>query len=155
MRKLNDDKAYTEDDIAWIRQAGIPFGEERIAQNAERFKTEVPPAEPDGDGPGARPAVGQEAAGTALEFDPGSGAPRLVSPVVESDSDEAVLDDYDTWKVPELESEVKARNEMPDTTEVEVVGTGKDGKVVKPDLIKGLRLWDAENPDALKDDDED
>jgi hypothetical protein len=59
--------------------------------------------------------------------------------------------DYTKWPVKELEDEVAARNAMKDTTKVDVVGTGKDGAVRKADLVKGLRLWDQENPDALKD----
>lgn len=63
----------------------------------------------------------------------------------EDDADEA--DDYDTWTVPELEAEVTKRNTDPENadSQVEVVGTGKNGAVRKPDLIKALRVWDQEN----------
>lgn len=154
MRKLDDEKAYTEEDIAWIRQAGIPFGEERIAQNAEKFGTKVPDAEvPDDESGILRQVVGADAAGVVPEIDPESGAPRLVNPAGDQTDDEP-SDDYDQWSKKELEDEVAARNDMPETSAVEVTGTGKNGNVLAADLIKGLRLWDAENPDALKGDDE-
>jgi len=50
-------------------------------------------------------------------------------------------DDYDDWKVAELEAEVAEREPA-----VELTGTGKDGKVLKLDLIAGLRAWDRANP---------
>lgn len=153
MRKLNDDKAYTEDDILWIRNSGIPFGEERIAQNAERFKLDVPPVEVPEPDANLREVVGADAAGEVGEIDPGSGAPRRVDPV--QDPTVEVIDDYDQWSKKELEDEVTARNEMPDTGTVVVEGTGKNGNVLAADLVTGLRLWDRENPEALKADDED
>jgi hypothetical protein len=92
---------------------------------------------------------------TARVADPaegtGTGSPVLVDPTNSGDAEDIEGDDYDQWKVGELEAEVKARNDLPDTSQVSVVGTGKDGNITKPDLVKGLRLWDQENPDALKD----
>lgn len=64
-----------------------------------------------------------------------------------SDEDEAVADeedavvlDYEAMTVPLLEAEIE-RREI-DISEIE--GTGKDGNVVKPDLIHVLMLDDAE-----------
>jgi hypothetical protein len=73
------------------------------------------------------------------------------APAEEPDSSGGVEpsdDDYEEWKVPELTAEVENRNKVEGATHVEIVGTGKDGKITKPDLIKGLRLWDLENPDV-------
>ena len=151
MRKLNHDKAYTEDDIEWIRNSGIPFGEEMIVQNAEQHGVKVPdPEVPEDETNILREVVGENAAGQRREIDPQSGAPRLIDPVTAPE----IADDYDTWSKAELEAEVVARNEMPDTSEVEVTGSGKNGNVLAADLIKGLRLWDQDNPEALKADDE-
>ena len=151
MRKIDWTKALSDKDIAWLRQAGF-MREEQITAHQAQFDAEVPEDEVPGDeltksamDPQAR--VAQPVEGT------GAGSPVLVVPedadAPEDDSEEA--DDYDRWKVAELENEVKARDDLPDTTNVSVEGTGADGKVLKADLIKGLRLWDQENPDALKD----
>jgi hypothetical protein len=153
MRKLNHEKAYSADDIAWIRQAGFANGEDMIRYNSEQFGTKVedPEIEPDMT---LRTVIGAEARRPedVTPVDPDTSAPREVDPAEPTgDSEPVADDDYDSWKRAELESEVVARNEMPDTTEVSVVGTGKDGNVLVSDLIKGLRLWDQENPGALGD----
>jgi hypothetical protein len=155
MRKLDHDKAYSEDDIWFIRQAGWPNSEELIARNAEQFGIEVPEVE--GHDP-AIPVVGSEAAaGTFIPPDPATSAVRLIDPMdpdgTKSEGEEVADDDgddYDTWTKPDLEGEVSARNDLADTSDVVVVGTGRDGNVVKADLIKGLRLWDIDNPEAIK-----
>lgn len=147
MRKLNFEDKLSEEDIAWIRQAGWPNGEDLIIENAERFGTKIPEPET-GENP-LRGVVGEEAVGNPPQpIDPASGAVRLVDPTAQQ---ELIEDDYDQWKLPELEAEVKARNEMPDTTDVTIQATGSGGKILKADIVKGLRLWDQENPDALKD----
>lgn len=147
MRKLDFEKKLSEEDIAWIRQAGWPNGEDLIIENAERFGTKIP--EPETDETVTRSAVGVEAVGTAPVIDPATGAVRRIEPTEQGGTEPQ--DDYDKWPVKELEDEVSAREAMPDTTAVTVTGTGKDGKVLKADLVKGLRLWDQENPEALKD----
>lgn len=48
-------------------------------------------------------------------------------------------DDYTSWKVPDLEQEVKDRNEdREEANQINVVGTGKDDKVLKADLVAAL-----------------
>lgn len=152
MRKIDWDKKLSDEDITWLRQAGF-MSEERIAAHQAQFDAEVPEPETPDDtltrsalDPSAR--VADRVGGT------GDGAPRLVETPEpgsgDAGTDDIEPDDYDQWKVGELEAEVKARNELPDTTEVTVEGTGSNGNVTKPDLVKGLRLWDQENPDAIK-----
>jgi hypothetical protein len=160
MRKIDHTKRYSAEDIAFLRQMGVPYANDWIARNAEEHgydpnQSEVPEDTVSRTVIGAEGGVGNG----APVIDPATGAPRLVDPTNPEDviggKSEDVDDDYDKWTVAELEADVKARNEMPDTTEVQIVGTGKDGKVIKTDLIKGLRLWDADNPGALSDGDED
>lgn len=52
-------------------------------------------------------------------------------------------DDYDQWKVSELQAEADSRDPRPVVT-----GTGKNGAVTKADLIAALRVWDQENEEA-------
>lgn len=134
MKKINEDKLYSAEDVAWLRQAGGYGVEERIAENAKRFGGDVEdPETPDDEVPKST-------------LDPNATAGTRVP---EGD------DDYDQWKVSELEREVKARDEMEGTTAVTVEGTGAGGNITKSDLIKALRIWDAENPGVLDDSDED
>lgn len=148
MRKIDWTQALSDKDVAWVRQAGF-MSDERIANHQAQFDAEVPEADVPEDvltrsalDPAAR--VAERVEGT------GNGSPVLVVPEEESDSDaEDEGDDYDSWKVAELEAEVTARNNMPDTSDVTVEATGKDGKTLKADMVKGLRLWDQENPGAL------
>lgn len=151
MRKIDWEKPLSDEDIAWLRQAGF-MSEERIAAHQGQFDKEVPEPELSGD-EATRSALDAEARAAELSAGTGNGAPVLVNPSnADAQPDQDVEgDDYDQWKKPELEAEVKARNDLPDTTQVTVEGTGKDGAVLKEDLVKGLRLWDNENPDALKD----
>lgn len=51
-------------------------------------------------------------------------------------------DDYDEWTRSELDDEIGKREKLAPVT---VVGTGKNGNVLVTDLVKALRLWDAEN----------
>lgn len=153
MRKIDWDKALSEEDIAWLRQAGIPGTAERIAMNVEQFKVKVPEVETPEDTL-TRSALDPEARRADLVpgFDQ-TGAPQLVDPtrpVDDAPDEEEEADDYDSWSKPELENEVEARNSLEGTSDVTVVGTGSNGSVVKADLIKGLRLWDQENPGALE-----
>lgn len=147
MRKIDWDKALSPEDVAWLRQSGI-MSEEQIERHQGQHKAEVPEIEIPED------EVTKDALSAARVRDrvvTGDG-PLEVDPTGGSDAptEDEIDDDYDSWKVGELNAEVTARNELPETSAVEVVGTGKDGAVTKPDLIKGLRLWDVENPDALK-----
>jgi hypothetical protein len=153
MRKIDWEKSLTEADVVWLRQAGF-MSENQIARHQEQFGGEVPDAETPEDSltksaldPTARVAdrVSSESAPINTSPEPGS----IQAGDALDDDEEAEPDDYDTWKVSELESEIPLRNEIPGTDPVEVVGTGKDGKVVKADLIKALRLWDQINPDGL------
>lgn len=153
MRKIKWDEKLSPDDITWLRQAGF-MSEERIATHQAQFDATVPDPETPDDtltrdalDPTAR--VAERAEGT------GGGSPVLVDPTGSGDpgsdeTEDVEPDDYDQWKVAELETEVTARNKMPDTTTVTVEGTGSNGHVTKGDLIKGLRLWDQENPGAIQ-----
>jgi hypothetical protein len=151
MRKIDWEKPLSPEDIAFLRQAGIPGMMERVEVHQAQFDAEVPEVKVPED------TLTQSAldpqgrvANQVPEFDQ-LGAPQLVDPTKPSAEPDVVDegDDYDQWKVPELEAEVKARNELEGTSEVTVTGTGTNGNITKPDLVKGLRLWDQENPDAL------
>lgn len=53
-------------------------------------------------------------------------------------------EDYTAWKVTDLEAEVTDRNkEREDDALIQVEGTGKDGKVLKTDLVSALVADDA------------
>lgn len=151
MRKIDWNAVLSDEDVAWVRQAGF-LSEERIAHHQAQFDAEVPPVEAEEDTV-VRSALDPDARvfdRVNVESGPiDNSLPIVTDPVPEDDEDEEELD-YDKWKISELEDEIAARNEMADTTSVSVTGTGKDGKIVKADLVKGLRLWDDENPDALK-----
>jgi len=148
MRKIDWDKALSNEDIAWLRQAGI-MSEEQIARHQEQHKAEVPEEDiPDDETTkdalsAARVRERVVTGDGPVEVDPTQSGPDAEEVVVE--------DDYDDWKVKELEDEVVARDGMADTTRVVVEPTGANGKVLKQDLIKALRVWDDENPGALKD----
>lgn len=153
MRKLNWDEPLSDEDFAWIRQSGIPGLEDRAVRHQERFKADVPDPSDTPEDILTRSALDPQGrvADRVPEFSQ-LGAPQLVDPTKsDEDNDESDEgdDDYDSWSKQDLENEVGARDAMPDTTMVTVEGTGKDGNVLKPDLIKGLRLWDQENPGAL------
>lgn len=148
MRKLNYDKPFSDEDIAWLRQAGSVMSEEQIQRHQAQYDAQVPEDEiPEDEAtrsaldPQANAATPTGQQNGPLLIDPTQADP----PPVDDEGD-----DYDSWKIPELEAEVKARNELENTTQVEITGTGSQGKVTKADLVKGLRLWDAENPEALQ-----
>lgn len=138
MRPINWDKPLSEEDVAWLRSSGMYGVEERIRANREQFDKQY--SEPE--------SADDELTRSAL--DPtartADAADNAVFPTDPTDHPE---DDYDQWKVAELEAEVKARDDMENTSNVLVEGTGQHGNVTKPDLIKGLRQWDRENPNAL------
>lgn len=147
MRKLNWDEALSDEDVAWLRTTGQPGMEERIVAHQAQFDAQVPEEE----------VLGDEVSKSALDpsarlGDPAAtgDGPLFVDPTQNDEVIEDIEgDDYENWPKADLEAEVKARNELPDTTEVSVDGTGKDSAVLKADLVKGLRLWDQENPGAL------
>jgi hypothetical protein len=152
MRKMDWEKPLSDEDIAFLRQSGIPDTEGIIARHQAKFDVTVPEEEVPED-TGTKSALDPSA--TALG-DPiegiGQGSPQLIDPtkpVDEMADDEDEGDDYDQWNKVDLENEVEARNALENSGPVEVIGTGKDGNVLKPDLVKGLRLWDQENPRAL------
>ncbi len=151
MRKIDWEKPLSDEDMAFLSQAGIPGTEDRVRMHQAKFKADVyQPETPDDTL--TRSALDAQA--RVADQVPGVEGAILVDPTDAGDApveDEPEADDYDQWKVAELEREVAARNELPESGEVTVIGTGRDGNVTKPDLIKGLRLWDQENPDALKD----
>ena len=145
MRKIDWEAPLSEEDVAWIRQAGIRT-EDQIAAHQAQFGEDVPELEEVEDG--VTNSALDPAARVGIPAATGDGPVELVL-TEESDED----DDYDQWKLPELRSEVADRNELAadreGVTPVTVEGTGKEGAVTKPDLIKGLRLWDQENPGVI------
>lgn len=147
-RKIDWESALTEDDILWLRNSGQPGIEERIRMHQEQYGGEVPDPET-GDDLLTASALDASARASVPVEDEGSSGPRRVDPTEADPQTEDTEDDYDSWKVSELEDEVAARNEMEGTSQVTVEGTGKDGAVRKADLVKGLRVWDQENPGAL------
>lgn len=148
MRKIDWDAPLTEEDIAWLRQTGIPGIEDRIEKHQAQYDVEVPEVEIEKDKV-TQSALNPEASASTpvltgdgpMKVDPREADPQAESP-----------DDYDSWSVDELKSEIEARNTMEGTSQVEVTGTGKGGAITNADRIKGLRLWDVENPDALQQD---
>lgn len=155
MRKIDFDKPFGEDDVAWLRQAGF-LSEELIERHQARFDAGVPEIEIKPDtvtqsalDPSAR-GRGEPVPGDSHPVNVTPEAPKAGDAVDDGDED---ADDYDSWKIGELRDEVEARNEIAKNregvTRVEPVGTGKDGAVVKADVIKALRVWDAENPGVL------
>lgn len=155
MRKIDWESSLSDEDIAWLRQAG--YTEEFISRHQEQFGGDVPEIEQDEDtvtqsalDPQARmrgEPVPVDSAPVNLSPEPGS---RQAGDALIEESE---TDDYDQWKVNELNDEVQARNdiaaEREGVTEVTVEGTGKDGAVRKPDLVKALRVWDQQNPGVL------
>lgn len=151
MRQIDWDKELSEEDIAWLRQTGIPGMEDRITQHQGQYAAGVPDFEIPKDEV-TRSALDPNA-GADAAVNLGTG-PQKVDPRDNDPQDEDEPDDYDTWSKVELENEVTTRNDLANKSDgtisgVEVVGTGSNGAVKKEDLIKGLRLWDQENPDAL------
>jgi hypothetical protein len=143
MRKINWDEKLSGEDIEWLRSAGH-VSEEQIAAHQAQFDAEVPDAEVPEDETTLSALDPTSSAATPANT--GDGV-KKVDPTL-ADPQDAIEDDYEQWTVKELNDEVEARNAIPDTGEVTVEGTGSNGKVTKADLIKGLRLWDAENPTA-------
>lgn len=149
MRKIDWEGLVSEEDADWYRTTGAPGAEDRIRQNRETYgqdytPPEVPenPAIQSADDPNAR------AKGTPVDS---PGGPQLIDPREQGKVEEVEEDDYDTWSKTDLEKEVDARTKLAeqreDVTPVTVVGTGSGGNITKADLIKGLRVWDQENPE--------
>lgn len=152
MRKLNWEKPFSEEDFAWIAQSGIPGLAERAERHQERHNAKVPEIEVPED---TLTKSALDPQGRAAESVAHTG-PQLVDPTKPVDDAAPVEeddegDDYDAWSKADLDAEVSARNALPETSEVTVVGTGANGGIRKEDLVKGLRLWDQENPTALRD----
>lgn len=154
MRQIDWSKKLSPEDVQWVRASGMYDVERMLAENAEKFGTEVPESPAD---EATRSAM--DAAARSGEPMPG-GVVTKVDPSQSGDTEEPPVediegDDYETWTKDDLSNEVDARNALAakeqSVSEVTVEGTGKDGAVLKADLVKGLRLWDQENPDALSD----
>jgi hypothetical protein len=150
MRKIDWEKALSDEDIAFLRQSGIPDTEGIIERHQAKFDAPVVADEFEPD-PVTKSALDPSAIAIGDPVEGiGGGSPKLIDPTqAEVEVEDVDGDDYETWNKADLESEVDARNALENSGEVEVVGTGKDGAVLKADLIKGLRLWDQENPNAL------
>lgn len=148
MRKINWEEKLSDTDIEWLRNAGH-MSEEQIAAHQDQFDAKVPDAGTPDDPTTLSALDASSSASTPAETGDG---PRRVDPTQADPQDQGPLDDYDSWSKADLEAEVSNRNAIEGTSDVEVVGTGSNGNVTKADLIKGLRLWDAENPEE---DDED
>jgi hypothetical protein len=146
MRKIDWNEALSPDDVAWLRQAGF-MSEEQIERHQSQHKAEVPEVEIPED---TVTRDGLSADRVRERVVTGDG-PLEVDPTGGSGDEDEIDDDYDSWKVGELEAEVTARDGMPDTSRIVIEATGANGKVLKPDLIAALRVWDKKNPDALKD----
>jgi hypothetical protein len=144
MRSIDWGKKLGDEDIAWLRNAGH-MSEEQIARHQEQFDAKVPEPEVPED-PATRSAL---SADPAVERVPQGDGPLLVDPR-DGNGVEDEGDDYDQWTVQELKDEVEARNAIDGTTDVTVEGPGANGKTTKADLVKGLRLWDAENPQVVE-----
>lgn len=154
MRKIDWEKPLSKEDIAWVRQAGF-MSEEQIQRHQDQFDAEVPEVETTEDTitqSALDPQARLRGTPVAVDSAPVNVTPSLNADAIEPDEEG---DDYDQWKVAELKAEVEARNALAeqreDVTAVQIEGTGKDGAVTKSDVVKALRIWDDENPDALKD----
>jgi hypothetical protein len=144
MRQINWDDKLSDEDIAWLRTTGIVGIEDRIARHQEQYDAQVPEDEVPDDEVTQSALDAQSRANTPAETGDG---PVQVDPT-QADPQGEFEDDYDEWTLPSLKSEVKIRNDMEGTGQVEIVGTGTNGAQTKADIIKGLRLWDAENPEV-------
>lgn len=113
------DGPMSEDDKTWLRT----WDQHALIQaNEEEFLGEVHEEVMDRPDPTVKSAL-----------DP-TADQRAVTEVLPDDEDDE--DDYDDWKVAELQAEADKR-------ELEVTGSGKDGKVLKADLVAALREDDA------------
>jgi hypothetical protein len=148
MRKIDWEGPLSDEDVVWLHTTGQPGIEERIERHQAQFGADVPEIEVPADELSKSALDPTARSGELVES---AGGPKLVDPTkADAPDDEDDSDDYDTWNKADLESEVEARNGLDNRkTDVEVVGTGKDGAVLKADMIKGLRLWDLENPGVL------
>lgn len=146
MRKINWDEKLTDEDIAWLRASGVR-SEEQIAAHQAQFDADVPEEDIPGDEATQSALDPNSRANTPAETGDG---PQKVDPT-QADPQDVEPDDYDSWTTKELNDEIEARNGLADTSMVEVVGTGKNGAITNADRVKALRLWDTDNPDALKD----
>jgi hypothetical protein len=145
MRQIDWDAELSADDKAWVRQAGLLRAEERIAENEARFgagrsidDVKVPP-DP------SRSAMDPTATASDGPVPTANATPE--NPADEGADDEDAKDDgddYDRWTVEELNDEMNDRNTDPERTKdaIAVTGTGRNGKVLKADVIAALRADD-------------
>jgi len=139
MRQIDWDSKLSDEDVAWLRQAGIRFGpngqaiEDAIRENQGREYVEVEET----DDPVLRSAL-DPAAGAGVPFanlsEEEQRAALDARSTVESDDED---DDYDQWTKAELEDEAAKRD-------LDVTGTGKNGNVLVTDLVTALRADDRE-----------
>ena len=135
MRKLNWDEKLSDEDIVWLRNAGH-VSEEQIAAHQAQFDAEVPDPEVPEDlvtrsalDPTARAHTPAETGDGPVQVDP-----------TQADPQDETEDDYDEWSAADLKNEVSARNAIEGTSEVEVVGTGKNGALTKSSYVKASAL---------------
>lgn len=129
------ERAMTDDEKAWLRTWGQ---HDLIRANEEEFSGGAKEEVPSGDDPTTKSVLNPNADQRVV---------TEVLPDPEEPEAEEELDDYDEWTKAELEAEVAKRNADPENADhqVEVTGTGRNGSVLKEDLIKGLRVWDQES----------
>lgn len=148
MRKIDWEQKLSDEDIFWLRTTGQPGMEERIKAHQAQFDADVPEEDIPEDTV-TRSALDPTArTGERAVFGDG---PLLVDPTAGNGVKADESEDYANWKVSELQDEIKARNEMPNTSNVVIEPSGDGGKTLKKDLANGLRAWDKENPNAFKD----
>ena len=140
MRQIDWDTKLSDEDVAWIRQAGIRFGpngqpvEDAIRDNQGREYVGVE----DVDDPVSRSAL-DPAAGAGVPFAQLSEEDQRAALAARATvpEDEGEDDDYDEWTKAELEAEANKRG-------LTVEGTGKNGNVLVSDLLTALRNDDRE-----------
>jgi hypothetical protein len=144
MRKIDWEAPLSDEDIAWIRQAGIRTDAQIEAHQAQ-FGEDVPDLSSPDDS-STQSALDPQGKARGVPVDQGD------IPVDEGDTPgrhqaDEIADDYDSWKVAELREEVTNRNRLSEERE-DVTSVNPEGNT-KPELIKALRIWDDENPGVI------
>lgn len=124
MRRIDWDAPLSEEDLAWLAQAGIPGTAERIERNQRQFEVEEDEIDDDEDDE----VIDEDADTDESEDD--------AEPVTEDGTNEE--DDYETWTRADLITEASTR-----TPAVDVKPNAK-----KMDVVRSLRTWDAAHPSA-------